>query len=72
MKSTKQPETVKEELSFPKLMVSETHGNIYLMQDKGRGTRVYSKTNDACTGKYYTCLRSINMVDYHGSVTLEN
>ena len=70
MKVTVNDKEDKKERSFPKLMTASS-GAIYLMIDRRSGVTV-KKGNDVTVGRYYDCLLSDSMIDYEGSITLEN
>jgi hypothetical protein len=60
----------RQELDFPKLMISKTSGDIVLFSEEGIGTVI--KGDAGVIGDYCSSWTFINFEDYTGTITLEN
>jgi len=70
MKSIKSEKDIKIQ-KFPKLQI-KSNGDIFLMCTTFCGTLIYSLTDPDNVGDAYSDLELSNLVDFNGSITLEN
>tara|TARA_R110000796_G_scaffold62503_1_gene144202 strand:+ start:384 stop:596 length:213 start_codon:yes stop_codon:yes gene_type:complete len=60
----------RQELEYPKLMISTVSGDIVLFTEEGIGTVVKEEANSI--GDYFRTWTADNFEDYTGKITLEN